>query len=110
MAVLHVVSNAYCRQDLPPDLQREGFHGDSPSLRALWSDILSLEDIGEQNKEAAPAFGLADRLINVRGRACVSLGLLLELLVDELNVVVHLEFAPAALLIHVADLAKNLPF
>ena len=35
MAVLHVVSNAHGRQDLPRGLQRAGFHGDGPLLKAL---------------------------------------------------------------------------
>ena len=73
-------------------------------------DFPPWETVGEQDERTTPASGPANRLIDVRGLACVCLGLLLELLVDELNVVVHLEFAPAALLIHVADLAKNLPF
>ena len=109
MAVLYMASNAYVRQDLPPDLQRAGFYGDR--LLALWMlEFSPWENIGEQDEETAPARGSADPLADVRGLANVSLGLLLELLVDELNVVIHLEFAPAPLLIHVADLAKNLPF
>ena len=63
----------------------------------------------EKDEASTPAFGLVDPLVGVRGLACVSLGLLLELLLDELNVVIYLEFAPAALLVHVADLAKDLP-